>query len=250
MRFSYVVPFVEAEKLKISEQVHKDIIEYCLDAYPRQACGIVASEDDVLLHHYPMTNAGSWPYGFQLNPAEQANALKNISSSEGLSLGAIYHVHVTSRAYPTAKDTLRHHYKNSLCLIVSLLDENAPEIRGYYVDGENINEVELEVIKDKLSIKQELSEFRKQIDDVDEKIIMAISERIRINKKIIDIKLKGGIEIHDPGRESILIDSRKIMAKNFNLDVYLIESVFRNILEYVVGSMGYQKSETMSSDCE
>lgn len=233
--------------MKILEQVYCDIVQSSLDIYPLQACGLVCAVGDVLVRHFPMRNVGSWPYGFQVDATEQAKILKEIAGSDRHTLGAIYHVHITSQAYPTAKDTLRHHYKNALCLIVSLLDESAPEVRGFRVDGEKIEEVKLEIIMEKTSVSQTLADFRSKIDAIDTRIIAALADRISINQKIADTKRENALPLYDPDREQILLSSRKIMAANLNLDEGFVGTVFRNILDHVVTSQGIKNKTAISA---
>lgn len=107
--------------MKISKSTYQELKSYCLDQYPKQSCGIIVSDGEKLCQHIPMKNSGAWPYGFQFDPFEQMKVMKNISK-QNLKIGVIYHVHLTSKAYPTSKDVLRHYYEDILCGVVSLLN--------------------------------------------------------------------------------------------------------------------------------
>jgi proteasome lid subunit RPN8/RPN11 len=133
--------------VRIPRSVYKNIIEHCLNEYPRQACGMLAADGDLLLEHIPMKNAGAWPYGFQFVPYEQMQEMKKLSK-ENLKIGAFYHVHLTSRAYPTSKDVVRHYYKDVLCMIVSLVDEKKVELRSFNLSNARISEEPMEIIED------------------------------------------------------------------------------------------------------
>jgi proteasome lid subunit RPN8/RPN11 len=63
----------------------------------------------------------------------------------GWMLGAIYHSHTRSPAYPSQTDVNLAFYPDALYLIVSLQDADRPELRAYRIVGGEIDEVELAV---------------------------------------------------------------------------------------------------------
>jgi proteasome lid subunit RPN8/RPN11 len=61
----------------------------------------------------------------------------------GEELVAIYHSHPDGPAAPSLTDVVEHEYPGVLYLIVSLATRDAPEIRGFYIHGERVEEVPL-----------------------------------------------------------------------------------------------------------
>ncbi len=62
------------------------------EAYPREACGVLAGEGDVVKWVQPITNVEDSRNRFRMDPQEQLDVLLRIED-EGLQLTAIYHSH-------------------------------------------------------------------------------------------------------------------------------------------------------------
>jgi chorismate mutase len=75
-------------------------------------------------------------------------------------------------------------------------------------------------------------ELRKLIDRYDEQILKALSNRMRIAKKIGQDKADKDTPVHDPDRERRLLAKRQQWAKAGGLPPDLIESLFKTIMEY------------------
>jgi chorismate mutase len=57
-----------------------------------------------------------------------------------------------------------------------------------------------------------ISLLRETIDEIDEKILELINQRLSLAKQIGDFKKQGGIEITDPDREREIVD--RLLEKN------------------------------------
>ena len=75
-----------------------------------------------------------------------------------------------------------------------------------------------------------LDELRKKIDETDDRIVRLIAERIKIAEEIGEVKKKQGKQIEDLGREQVVLDNVKKMAKGENLSPEDIESIYRQII--------------------
>ncbi len=75
---------------------------------------------------------------------------------------------------------------------------------------------------------KELSELRKAIDEVDDRIVELLNKRAEIAKKVGKLKRKRDIPFYVPGRESKLLDV--IESKNRFLDSESIRAIFREII--------------------
>jgi proteasome lid subunit RPN8/RPN11 len=80
-----------------------------------------------------------------MDPQEQLMALLDIEEN-GWDLGAIYHSHTRTRAYPSATDIGLAAYPDVLQIIVSLADFEHPDIRAYRIHDGQVSEEEIRVM--------------------------------------------------------------------------------------------------------
>lgn len=71
-----------------------------------------------------------------------------------------------------------------------------------------------------------LSEHRKEIEAIDEKIIRLIDRRNRMAKSIFEAKKMEGLEIGDPQQESMVLGRAMDLATELNLDAGAIKEIF------------------------
>ena len=74
-----------------------------------------------------------------------------------------------------------------------------------------------------------LSEHRKEIAVIDEKIIRLIDQRNKIAKNVFDAKKREGLGISDPEQERLVLGRAMDLATELNLDASAIKDIF-NIL--------------------
>ena len=130
--------------MRVTRPFVDEILAHARDDAPNECCGIVASEDGRAVKVYRATNAEASPVRYGLDPREQYRIMKDIEES-GWALGAIYHSHTRSPAYPSQTDVNLAFYPEALYLIVSLQDPDQPDLRAFrIVDGE-IDEVGLAI---------------------------------------------------------------------------------------------------------
>jgi proteasome lid subunit RPN8/RPN11 len=84
---------------------------------------------------------------YVMDPREQLRIMDEIDES-GDELLAIYHSHTRSAAYPSRTDVELAFFPETLCLIVSIADRDAPDIRAFRIrrgapEGEQIEEEEV-----------------------------------------------------------------------------------------------------------
>ena len=120
-----------------------EIVAHAREEAPNECCGIVASSGGATVKVFRATNAEASPVRYSLDPREQYEITKEIET-RGWELGAIYHSHTRSPAYPSQTDVNLAFYPDALYVIVSLAGENAPDLRAFKIAGEQIEEVPLE----------------------------------------------------------------------------------------------------------
>lgn len=77
-----------------------------------------------------------------------------------------------------------------------------------------------------------LEENRKKIEEIDEKIIKLLSERLDLIKKIGKIKKEGNLGIEDLRREEKIKEEYKKIAQECDLQPEELWQVFKKILEW------------------
>jgi proteasome lid subunit RPN8/RPN11 len=130
--------------LKISKEYVDAIVAHAREEMPNECCGIIATSDGQVAKVFPATNAEGSPVRYSLDPQEQYRITKEIDEA-GWELGAIYHSHTRSRAYPSQTDVNLAFYPDALYLIVSLENPESPDLRAFRIVDEAIEEVALEV---------------------------------------------------------------------------------------------------------
>jgi proteasome lid subunit RPN8/RPN11 len=129
--------------LVIPERIVADVIAHARSEFPNEACGLLASENGTIVRFYPMRNAEASPVTYRMDPQDQLKAMMDIDD-RGWDLGAVYHSHTRTRAYPSPTDVKLAFYTDSLYVIVSLADESNPDVRAYRILDGTITEQMLE----------------------------------------------------------------------------------------------------------
>ncbi len=79
-------------------------------------------------------------------------------------------------------------------------------------------------------MKDEIQQLRKKVDQVDEQILNALSERAKICRTIGLVKKKKDLQIRDTARENEVYERVKEKAIQFHLDPLQVEAVYREIV--------------------
>ncbi len=76
----------------------------------------------------------------------------------------------------------------------------------------------------------EIQKLRKKVDEVDDQILLALCERVKVCKAIGNAKRKQGVPIRDLYRENEVYKRIKEKSIEFQLDSVQIERVYREIV--------------------
>ncbi len=76
-----------------------------------------------------------------------------------------------------------------------------------------------------------IEKMRKDIDEIDEGLIMLLYERAKIAKEIAKLKSKRDLPMRDDDREKEVIENSKRLAKG-KLDEEFVEGLMKLVLEY------------------
>lgn len=127
----------------IKRDVYEELIRRCLKDPAKEVCGILGGRDKRIEKIFPLANISDSPkLCYHIDPKEQLSVFKQLRN-QGLELSAIYHSHVDSPAYPSAKDIELAFYPESSYIIVSLSDSKSPVALSFRIVEGKIEEEEL-----------------------------------------------------------------------------------------------------------
>lgn len=138
--------------LQLPRAQYEEIIAHCRQAYPKEACGVLAAHaGDALgqgrvVQVYPMTNVEDSPIGYALDPKEQFAVEKQMRQRTQRMAG-IFHSHTASPAYPSSVDVRLAISPDLSYVLVSLQDQRQPEIKSYRIEGTRVISEEVQVLE-------------------------------------------------------------------------------------------------------
>lgn len=122
-----------------------EMVSHLRSAFPDEGCGVLGARDGRVTKVFPIKNVSESPVIYRMDPMEQLNALDEIED-RGWELGAIFHSHTRTRAYPSRTDVELSFYPEALQIIVSFANPDRPDVRTFRITGGEIQEVELEIV--------------------------------------------------------------------------------------------------------
>src|SRR5262245_1399336 len=129
--------------MKLSQAQIEELIAHAREDVPKECCGMIGSVDGEARTIYRASNAEGSPLRYNLDPSDQFRIMTAMEEA-GEDLGAIYHSHTQSPAYPSQTDINLATYPDSLYVIVSLKEGEEP-VRAFEIKDGVVKEVELEV---------------------------------------------------------------------------------------------------------
>ena len=117
---------------------------------PNECCGILAGRDGRVVKLYRMTNVEASPFRFSMDPGEIVKVDAEAGDNDW-DLLAIYHSHTRSEAYPSDTDVriargTAELWPDVRYVLVSLMDEDNPQVRLFQITDGTITEEQLDVI--------------------------------------------------------------------------------------------------------
>jgi chorismate mutase / prephenate dehydrogenase len=85
----------------------------------------------------------------------------------------------------------------------------------------------LEVVPEVLDIQ----ELRKTIDGLDQEMLSVLAKRMALIPKVAEYKKLNGVQRYQPGRERVVIESRRAIAEELNVNPDLAEKIMKLIIE-------------------
>jgi [CysO sulfur-carrier protein]-S-L-cysteine hydrolase len=129
--------------VRIQPPLVAEIVGHALDDAPNECCGVVAvrpGSPPEAVTVYRATNTAASPLRFEID-AREVLALVRELEQQDLELGAIYHSHTRSAAYPSQTDiSFAANWPGVEWIIVGL-DGGEPDVRSYLIDEGRVAEV-------------------------------------------------------------------------------------------------------------
>jgi proteasome lid subunit RPN8/RPN11 len=127
----------------------EDLVAHAVADLPNECCGMIAGRGGAATRVLRAANTEASPFMYVMDPREQLRIMDEIDAS-GDDLLAVYHSHTRSAAYPSRTDVELAFFPETLYLIVSIADRDAPEIRAFRIsrgapEGEQIREEPIEI---------------------------------------------------------------------------------------------------------
>jgi proteasome lid subunit RPN8/RPN11 len=131
--------------MRIARDMLDEIAAHARDEAPNECCGMIGARDGHAVTLYRARNAEASPLRYVVHPQDQFRIMEEMDE-RGEELGAIYHSHTGSAAYPSQTDiNFAELWPGTVWLIVSLADADAPDLKAFLIDGSDVEEVELTV---------------------------------------------------------------------------------------------------------
>jgi proteasome lid subunit RPN8/RPN11 len=121
------------------------MVAHAREDLPNECCGMIGGRDGEATEVVRVVNSAASPLRYEMDPQGQFNALKSIEDG-GNELLAIYHSHTKSAAYPSQTDVNQAvAWPEQIYVIVSLADEEVPDVKAYLLQDLKIADVTLDV---------------------------------------------------------------------------------------------------------
>lgn len=130
---------------KISRGCYQEMIQDAQRRLPNEACGILAGRDETAAQFYSIENTEQSPVVYAMDMKAVLKLTKEMRTRGERMLG-IYHSHVATQAYPSAKDISLAFYPEVHYVIISLVDRTRPAARAFRIEDGRIREDSIEVI--------------------------------------------------------------------------------------------------------
>ncbi len=116
------------------------MIQQLQEAYPLEACGLLAGCAGFVSQLYAVENHLRSPVAYEMEPIQQLQALLSLEEA-GLELLAIYHSHPSGPQTPSPADIAQAYYPGVAQLIVSLRERRRPVARAFVIDDGDFQEI-------------------------------------------------------------------------------------------------------------
>jgi proteasome lid subunit RPN8/RPN11 len=139
--------------LRISQDLHDQIVAHARRDHPDEACGVIAGPagSDEPRRFVPMTNAERSPTFFRFDSTEQLHVWQEMDTNDEAPV-VIYHSHTATEAQPSRTDISLAAEPDAHYVIVStragIAEDDQVEFRSFRIVDDDVTEEEVEVVRD------------------------------------------------------------------------------------------------------
>ena len=130
--------------MRISQEIFDEMVAHAREEAPNECCGIVTGSDGAAKRLFRAHHVFESPLRYELDPKDLIR-IYGESQEHSEEFAIIYHSHTGSPAYPSQTDVNTAAYPDSIYVIVSLEDPDAPDVKGFWIRDGKIDEAELEI---------------------------------------------------------------------------------------------------------
>jgi proteasome lid subunit RPN8/RPN11 len=128
----------------LPRSIYDAMLAHVREGYPNEACGVLASDGQRIVKHYPARNAAEEPATFSIIDGPDLLRIWDEIESHEWMLLAYYHSHPRTPAYPSPRDIqYAQGWPGTYYLIFTLMGPAAPVLRAFLIDGETVTEHEI-----------------------------------------------------------------------------------------------------------
>lgn len=131
--------------MRIAQSLIDEMVAHAREDLPNECCGLIAGVGDEATGTIRVVNGAASPLRYEMDSQGQFNALQTIEDG-GAELLGIYHSHTKSAAYPSQTDVNQAvAWPDQIYVIVSLADEEQPDVKAYLLKDFQITDVPIAV---------------------------------------------------------------------------------------------------------
>ncbi len=119
-------------RIDVAPGVFDAIVAHARAGAPNECCGLLIGVEGRIVESVPARNLLASPSRYLIDPGQHFDVLRH-ARREGLAVVGAYHSHVRTGAEPSERDIAEAHDPGLLYVIVSLLNPERPQIRGYRI---------------------------------------------------------------------------------------------------------------------
>lgn len=124
----------DAHRLEIRAGHLAEMISHVREWLPYEGCGLLATDGRRVVDVYPGDNVARSQTFYEMDPRQVLQAMRD-TDDRGLRIGAIFHSHPATEAYPSPTDLDLIFDPEVYMIIISLAGEE-PDVRAFRYDGE------------------------------------------------------------------------------------------------------------------
>jgi proteasome lid subunit RPN8/RPN11 len=129
--------------MKFTQSQIDEMVAHARDDVPNECCGVVGSKNGVAQEVHRAVNAAASPLRYEIDSADFLR-IYNLIDDADQEVGAIYHSHTRSAAYPSQTDINLALWPDALYIIVSLAEVEA-DVKAFAIVDRKVEEVTLEI---------------------------------------------------------------------------------------------------------